>query len=66
MKQSAHIRSEPLTYEPFLFHPELGLPMTAREFCESFVEAVGKEAGGEWPSSTHLLWTHHSLQIMFK
>jgi ubiquitin thioesterase protein OTUB1 len=36
---------EPDNYEPFLFHPESGEPMTAQAFCENFVEAVGKEAG---------------------
>lgn len=42
---SAQIRSEPSEYEYVLFHPELGEMMGVREFCESFVEAVGKEAG---------------------
>ncbi|TFK47225.1 cysteine proteinase [Heliocybe sulcata] len=41
---SAQIRTDPDEYAPFLFHPELGEPMTPREFCETFVEAVGKEA----------------------
>jgi len=41
---SAQIRSDPESYEPFLFHPELGEPMDIRTFCENFVEAVGKEA----------------------
>jgi ubiquitin thioesterase protein OTUB1 len=42
---SAQIRNDPDEYAPFLFHPELGEPMGTREFCEHFVEAVGKEAG---------------------
>lgn len=42
---SAQIRSDPENFAPFLFHPELGEPMDTREFCENFVEAVGKEAG---------------------
>lgn len=42
---SAQIRSDPDEYAPFLFHPEIGEPMDTREFCEHFVEAVGKEAG---------------------
>jgi ubiquitin thioesterase protein OTUB1 len=42
---SAQIRSDPEEYAPFLFHPEIGEPMGTREFCENFVEAVGKEAG---------------------
>ncbi|TFY55447.1 hypothetical protein EVG20_g9315 [Dentipellis fragilis] len=41
---SAQIRTDPESYAPFLFHPDLGESMTPREFCESFVEAVGKEA----------------------
>ncbi|THU93846.1 cysteine proteinase, partial [Dendrothele bispora CBS 962.96] len=41
---SAQIRIDPDTYQPFLFHPELGEPMSVREFCENFVEATGKEA----------------------
>lgn len=42
---SAQIRNDPEEYSPFLFHPEIGEPMGTREFCEHFVEAVGKEAG---------------------
>ncbi|EPQ55743.1 cysteine proteinase [Gloeophyllum trabeum ATCC 11539] len=41
---SAQIRTDPDSYQDFLFHPELGELMTPREFCETFVEAVGKEA----------------------
>ncbi|KAF9649555.1 cysteine proteinase [Thelephora ganbajun] len=41
---SAQIRNNPKEYAPFLFHPEIGEPMDTREFCEHFVEAVGKEA----------------------
>ncbi|KAF9048051.1 cysteine proteinase [Hymenopellis radicata] len=41
---SAQIRMDPDTYAPFLFHPELGEQMEVRDFCESFVEAVSKEA----------------------
>jgi len=41
---SAQIRNDPEEYSPFLFHPEIGEPMGTREFCEHFVEAVGKEA----------------------
>ncbi|KAJ3557485.1 hypothetical protein NM688_g1448 [Phlebia brevispora] len=41
---SAQIRLDPDAYAPFLFHPELGEPMDTRDFCENFVEAVGKEA----------------------
>jgi len=41
---SAQIKNDPDEYAPFLFHPETGEPMGTREFCEHFVEAVGKEA----------------------
>ncbi|PSS30859.1 hypothetical protein PHLCEN_2v2586 [Hermanssonia centrifuga] len=41
---SAQIRIDPDAYAPFLFHPELAIPMEPREFCENFVESVGKEA----------------------
>ncbi|KAH9837790.1 cysteine proteinase [Rhodofomes roseus] len=41
---SAQIRADPDTYSAFLFHPEIGEPMEVRDFCETFVEAVGKEA----------------------
>ncbi|KAH9948479.1 cysteine proteinase [Amylocystis lapponica] len=41
---SAQIRADPGAYESFLMHPEMGEPMQIRDFCESFVEAVGKEA----------------------
>jgi ubiquitin thioesterase protein OTUB1 len=42
---SSKIRDDPDEYAPFLFHPEIGEPMSTRDFCEHFVEAVGKEAG---------------------
>ncbi|KAI0920455.1 hypothetical protein AcW1_002189 [Taiwanofungus camphoratus] len=41
---SAQIRADPESYASFLFHPEIGEPMEIRDFCENFVEAVGKEA----------------------
>ncbi|TFY76962.1 hypothetical protein EWM64_g7052 [Hericium alpestre] len=41
---SAQIRTDPESYEPFLIHPELGEPVPTRDFCEAFVEAIGKEA----------------------
>jgi ubiquitin thioesterase protein OTUB1 len=46
---SAQIRTDPQAYADFLFHPETGLPLDPREFCERFVDAPGKEAG---PSSS--------------
>jgi ubiquitin thioesterase protein OTUB1 len=42
---SAQIRADPDDFAPFLFHPELGVQMEPQEFCENFVESVGKEAG---------------------
>lgn len=42
---SAKIRTEPEDYQYFITHPELGYEMELRDFCEGFVEAVGKEAG---------------------
>ena len=42
---SAQIRTDPESYDAFLFDPELGEQMGPREFCENFVEAMGKEAG---------------------
>ncbi|TFK96967.1 peptidase C65 Otubain-domain-containing protein [Pterulicium gracile] len=41
---SAQIRADPDTYSPFLFHPEAGVELEPREFCEAFVEATGREA----------------------
>ena len=52
---SAQIRDDPDEYAPFLFHPEIGEPMGTREFCEHFVEAVGKEAGPWFLISTSTL-----------
>ncbi|KZV89468.1 cysteine proteinase [Exidia glandulosa HHB12029] len=41
---SAQIRAAEDDYSAFLFHPDTGEPMGVREFCESFVEAIGREA----------------------
>ncbi|KAI0030840.1 cysteine proteinase [Vararia minispora EC-137] len=41
---SAQIRCDPDAFDAFLFHPDFGNQMTARDFCESFVEPTGKEA----------------------
>lgn len=41
---SAQIRTDPESYDAFLFHPDFGNQMTARDFCETFVEPTGKEA----------------------
>ena len=45
MITSAQIRSDPEEYDPFLSHPDTGEKMQVREFCETFVEVLGKEAG---------------------
>ncbi|KAI9430852.1 cysteine proteinase [Lactarius indigo] len=44
MLTSAQIRSNPDEYEPFLTHPELGEQMGVKEFCETLVEVLGREA----------------------
>lgn len=36
---------DPDSFDAFLFHPDFGNQMTARDFCETFVEPTGKEAG---------------------
>ncbi|EJD04980.1 cysteine proteinase [Fomitiporia mediterranea MF3/22] len=41
---SAVIRTDPISYAPFLLHPETGAEITPQEFCERYVEASGKEA----------------------
>jgi ubiquitin thioesterase protein OTUB1 len=41
---SAQIRADPEAFDAFLFHPDFGTQMTARDFCEAFVEPTGKEA----------------------
>ncbi|VDC04750.1 unnamed protein product [Peniophora sp. CBMAI 1063] len=41
---SAQIRMDPDAFDAFLFHPDFGNQMTARDFCETFVEPTGKEA----------------------
>jgi ubiquitin thioesterase protein OTUB1 len=48
---SAQLRADVDTYAPFLFHPETGEPLAMRAFCETFVEAVDREAGACSPSS---------------
>ena len=45
MITSAQIRSNPNDFEPFLTHPDTGEKMGTKEFCETFVEVLGKEAG---------------------
>src|ERR1700722_15199940 len=42
---SAHIRNHEEEFAPFLMNPELQILLPASTFCESFVEATGKEAG---------------------
>jgi ubiquitin thioesterase protein OTUB1 len=50
MITSAQIRSKPEEYEPFLTHPDTGEQMGVKEFCETFVEVLGKEAGEQPPT----------------
>lgn len=45
MVTSAQIRSKPEEYSPFLIHPDTGEQMGVKEFCETFVDVLGKEAG---------------------
>jgi ubiquitin thioesterase protein OTUB1 len=49
MITSAQIRSKPEEYEPFLTHPDTGGKIEVKEFCESVVEVLGKEAGERSP-----------------
>ena len=51
MITSAQIRSKPEEYEPFLTHPDTGGKIEVKEFCESVVEVLGKEAGERPPPS---------------
>jgi len=44
MITSAQIRGNPNDFEPFLMHPDTGEKMGSKEFCESLVEVLGKEA----------------------
>lgn len=45
MITSAQIRGNPNDFEPFLSHPDTGEKMGTKEFCETLVEVLGKEAG---------------------
>ena len=47
MITSAQIRGNPNDFEPFLMHPDTGEKMGTKEFCESLVEVLGKEAGDQ-------------------
>ncbi|KIK23703.1 hypothetical protein PISMIDRAFT_100055, partial [Pisolithus microcarpus 441] len=41
---SAQIRTAPDEFEAFIMHPETGMEMSITEFCELFVDPMGKEA----------------------
>ncbi|KAI6102850.1 peptidase C65 Otubain-domain-containing protein [Pisolithus sp. B1] len=41
---SAQIRTAPDEFEAFIMHPETGMEMAITEFCELFVDPMGKEA----------------------
>ena len=60
---SAQIRTDPESFEPFLFHPDLGEPLSIRDFCEGFVEAVGKEAGAQLFPSFDTASVHDLLRF---
>jgi ubiquitin thioesterase protein OTUB1 len=45
MITSAQIRSNAGEYEGFLTHPDTGETIGVKEFCETVVEVLGKEAG---------------------
>ena len=64
MITSAQIRSKPEEYEPFLTHPDTGGKIEVKEFCESVVEVLGKEAGERPPPLLSFqfrltVWTDH-------
>lgn len=45
---SAQIKAEPMNYMPYLFNPDqpwLEDPMDPGDFCNLFVDPMGKEAG---------------------
>lgn len=50
---SAEIRKAPDdVYAPFLTNPDTLEPMPVSDFCSTFVEAIGKEAGESIPFVT--------------
>lgn len=53
MLTSAEIKSEASQYSPFLFNPETTEPMEPENFCNNFVEAIGKEAGTIFSRTYH-------------
>lgn len=57
---SAQIRYDPESYEPFLFNPETGEQMTTVDFCNSQVEATGKEAGQFFSHSACRTFLNHA------
>jgi len=42
---SAQIRIAPDDFYAFIMHPDTGMQMDVKEFCELFVDPMGKEAG---------------------
>lgn len=63
---SAQIRMDPDSFDAFLFHPDFGNQMTARDFCETFVEPTGKEAGAILPHLSLNVRGSMSMQTMYK
>ena len=45
MVTSAQIQTRAAEYEPFVIHPDLGEKMGVKEFCQTIVEILGREAG---------------------
>jgi hypothetical protein len=56
MVTSAQIRSKPEEYTPFLIHPDTCEQMGVKDFCETFVEVLGKEAGEQPPTLPFILF----------
>lgn len=42
---SAELRANPDQYAAFIVHPETQESMPIKDFCEHFVDGLGKEAG---------------------
>ncbi len=63
MLTSAQIRLDPETYEPFLTHPDLNIPLNAHDFCVQFVESVREGSGWVHPLSLFRSITPQPLPI---
>ena len=56
---SAQIRIEPDNFHGFIMNPDTGVEMDVKEFCELFVDPMGKEAGTTQRSVRILGFTNH-------